>query len=1365
MSNTTDSDANNHDPAAPNDPARQEQEIAPAEGQWEDSATVDDNEASEEAYEPEDLPERQINVDLYLPQEEIDDNFDLAPASPEYTKEQLSFQKRLIELRAQEKAPSVRRSRFLLQLPIDSWEYTPPEPALTKEQLEFQQRFIEACKNEEPSNIINEYRDQQGFPPQISESVKTVLLSQPIHFRQPPAPRNAFNSKGLPARDNPAILMDNSATQPADIPQTNPRAKRKTLSDYDRTDILCILTPTSPAAFQAVELVAATTEQHILKGLRQSSAKPSLDIALRMDTMIIDPVQGFAFGRDKMKSDLLISKGGQMRVSGRHFCIHVNANGSLMCKDTSTNGTVVDCQLLRPKNDPTDYGDSISLHNGTVIEVMVGAAPNAESMRFMVQVPDRSGVSLQYGSKLDQYIDFVEQLKRRQKEEQKRKEHGDHTGILLPPMPPFHHVLKADKLSTRANKVLVAGTEPYNHGMQWNGDDTYCVTMHIGKGAFASVYKLTRRADGELFAAKEIKKSAFAQRGVVDRRVDQELNIMKSLEHPNIVQYIGHHETPEYLYILMELVPQGDLQSVLQTQHVLSEFQCQAVASQICGALKYLHERDITHRDIKPDNILIQSNSPYVFKLSDFGLSKMVKDETFLTSFCGTYLYCAPEVYPGYAEYNRGKSKPAQKRRRAKDNSSKPTAKKPYTSAVDTWSIAAVLYHLLCGHAPFTGTTENLGATILENIMSTVISYSKLEAVGVSQDAIDFLNKMLVIEPSMRMSDVACLSHPWIVTETKHKEHTQDTEWTAQVGAELEEHKTRDTERAEEDEVFAFQVQSQLSINNKPHEQDSVDLEMLPPEDLKDIEEMVEDMGQPQQRRPSREDLAETFDPSFGDYVDHYPTHSQVQAIQQRQGNELMFGQIPPEALRSSGVLGRETRRALGIPSQDHRQNTTDESHYEGSSQISTTDYPTAQIQPAPAPSHYHIDSGEAAPSLLGAEALVDQLHMDSPMPDVSLADTDKQTSMAKTEGIHEQGPRAGAGNAQSTHSNDDLYTATRPRSSHRQDEPSTSMRASKRVKIHHEPQHEEPEAATVDSQMKDAERTAIDTADKQQVPPTATVGTEQNTSNIAATVPANQTSSPQEPSTPSSSSTTKANSGIATTATMAPISATAPIPSTVSTTATALVTAPAPPKTTAPTTPLAPPPPPGPVCYGTLKVTSDSIPFGVIALTKRVTTFGRHPACDYTWPDPLDNRVPKFAIDVAFWRRNIERSLSKTPNLRWEKDKEIKATISTRTSGAIFVNGIMLEKGSGGLWYGVLKTGDLVCVFNGGKEKLEFMVEIKIGKSRGVRKQGEVFEVVKMDDKGPSAASSHSEDQGVQSGSRNPSHDAAQAPAAPTAS
>lgn len=105
----------------------------------------------------------------------------------------------------------------------------------------------------------------------------------------------------------------------------------------------------------------------------------------------------------------------------------------------------------------------------------------------------------------------------------------------------------------------------------------------------------------------------------------------------------------------MEYVPYGDLMTYINTGQVMPEYLCKQVARQICQALDYLHRQNVTHRDIKPDNILVASNEPFVVKLSDFGLSKVVTgDDTFLKTFCGTLLYCAPEVYPGYDRYNLG---------------------------------------------------------------------------------------------------------------------------------------------------------------------------------------------------------------------------------------------------------------------------------------------------------------------------------------------------------------------------------------------------------------------------------------------------------------------------------------------------------------------------------------------------------------------------------------------------------------------------------------------------------------------------------------------------------------------------------------
>ncbi|KAL8691795.1 MAG: hypothetical protein Q9218_003071, partial [Villophora microphyllina] len=536
------------------------------------------------------------------------------------------------------------------------------------------------------------------------DSVATEALA-PDHYEKKEqqakedTARNFHQNGDLPYFD-PNSSMEQPATQHVAVPRVNPTGGLfANLSDEDRSDILCILSPNTPAAFEAVKLVAENTPQHILHydpvlkdavtptggsteeapqqdkatedddkmavdddasaEAKKQPAKHPLEIALRLNSKIRNPVNGFAFGRDPKKADILISTSAQQRISGLHFRIYLNNKGSLMCQDESINGTWVDGKYLRKDGQSSEFGPRWTVHDNNLIELLYGET--GDVMRFTVRIPDRTGVSQAYGRRLDAYIGFLGQLYRQNDQEFKRKTAGIDVEAPDAPILPFAEVLQGQKLSSNAIDNLVAGTEPYYHGMHWNGGVTYQVTGKIGKGAFATVYKLVRRHDGEVLAVKEVDKTNFVKRGNTSLKVTQELNIMKRLQH-----YIDHHETPRYLYIVMEHVSHGDLQTCLNGGRPrFQEYHCQSVASQMCQALKYLHDCSITHRDIKPDNILISSIDPYEFKLSDFGLSKVVNhEETFLKSFCGTLLYCAPEVYPGYDA--RQQATP-RKRRRAKD--------------------------------------------------------------------------------------------------------------------------------------------------------------------------------------------------------------------------------------------------------------------------------------------------------------------------------------------------------------------------------------------------------------------------------------------------------------------------------------------------------------------------------------------------------------------------------------------------------------------------------------------------------------------------------------------------------------------------
>lgn len=294
--------------------------------------------------------------------------------------------------------------------------------------------------------------------------------------------------------------------------------------------------------------------------------------------------------------------------------------------------------------------------------------------------------------------------------------------------------------------------------MHWDGGPKYnCIDL-LGKGAFASVYRLANKTDGQLFAAKELDKRKFIKNGGMnDSKLNNEMRIMERINHPNIVQFVEYHEHNPYLYIIMEYVPFGDLQQFLSSNGTMSESLGRTMAQQVFNATSYLHSQNITHRDIKPDNILIADASPASFtvKLSDFGLSKVVKDnDTFLKTFCGTLLYCAPEVFPQYGSWaaeNITKTKDRDQQHRYRE----------YSQSVDVWSFGAVLWYSVVGLPPYEGVIDNTGRGMFERIMTEALDTRPLIESEISGNAMDLMLSTLRIDPVIRPTALQCLSHPW----------------------------------------------------------------------------------------------------------------------------------------------------------------------------------------------------------------------------------------------------------------------------------------------------------------------------------------------------------------------------------------------------------------------------------------------------------------------------------------------------------------------------------------------------------------------------------------------------------------------------
>lgn len=247
--------------------------------------------------------------------------------------------------------------------------------------------------------------------------------------------------------------MDEEPTQKTQ-PFLDPRRRGacSLLSEEDEVDVLCILRPSSPAAYQAVKLVAATTPQYILQnkdmseiskcgdqslleegGTPQALSEPGsltgdldvatppcetfkgsgppLDIALRLSSKLKDPCLGFTFGRLSQRCDLLIMEGRNTTISGMHFRIFVKENSVPMLEDTSTNGTLVDGTLLHPSLPASEKRRMLT--TGCRIEVFCDSnATNEYMMRFIVEIPKRPRFPDQWRLKLGNYLQFVYQLER-----------------------------------------------------------------------------------------------------------------------------------------------------------------------------------------------------------------------------------------------------------------------------------------------------------------------------------------------------------------------------------------------------------------------------------------------------------------------------------------------------------------------------------------------------------------------------------------------------------------------------------------------------------------------------------------------------------------------------------------------------------------------------------------------------------------------------------------------------------------------------------------------------------------------------------------------------------------------------------------
>jgi hypothetical protein len=261
----------------------------------------------------------------------------------------------------------------------------------------------------------------------------------------------------------------------------------------------------------------------------------------------------------------------------------------------------------------------------------------------------------------------------------------------------------------------------------------------IGKGKFGVVNLGIHKKTGNKVAIKIINKSSIKTQED-NQLVRSEIDIMKLCHHPNIVKLLDHFENSEFIFIVMEYIEGGTLNQYLKKKNFnFSERQIAILINQIGNGLKYLHKYGIIHRDLKPDNIMLTEQSDKgIIKIMDFGLSKIAGYNEGLIDGYGTLSYVAPEVL----------------------------LRIPYNKEVDIWSMGIILYYMLCGKFPFYGPDEE--------IIAKRICYGDLEFDDEnweirSKKVIDLIEKVLVKDPSKRISIDEFLNHSWFKKNMKQK--------------------------------------------------------------------------------------------------------------------------------------------------------------------------------------------------------------------------------------------------------------------------------------------------------------------------------------------------------------------------------------------------------------------------------------------------------------------------------------------------------------------------------------------------------------------------------------------------------------------
>ena len=682
-----------------------------------------------------------------------------------------------------------------------------------------------------------------------------------------------------------------------------------------------------------------------------------------------------------------------------------------------------------------------------------------------------------------------------------------------------------------------------------------------------------------------------------------------------------------------------------------------------------------------------------------------------------------------------------------------------YQQSVDTWAFAAVMYHLMCGRPPFTGSGEGHGAAMLQTVMSHPVDYRRLTGAGISPEGVDFVQKMLVLEPSERATDAECLAHPWIIELTGAEKADEDMQGSEELPA-------------IEEGVPGLDA-SQLSLQENPAPEtadDGGEEEHLDADEIPQSHRSERLTSEYEYSRTAGLQLDESYAslPSYGTIPRMYNANNVRHDPGERAGNRL-FGEIGNSALRSSGVLEPTAYAALDMTMNSSHDGSVSalsdgddgmESNNDATDSHVTNNSQVAQNPPPPPHHPRHSNAfitSEPALSLLGTEAQIGQLNMASPESGHSMPSPETKPTTPKLPSSRDQSPSA---------------TAVTGSKRFGRDLESDTGHKAKRAKAHHSSANPRSRRSSADAsskqrppstgghRVKDGQPSRHGSLPEPQPHQVASVegaGNNQGQqpretaqdAQIEAESSRAQEPHRQVPIVPGPQVITKRRKGSSNRS---------------NSTSTSTIQ-----DTPAPSAEFKVPRVPERPTLGKLSVVPGSLSGFVqkakgaektirdrqskefneqfaINLKTRFLVFGRceeemipyweDPKADYThitWPNSFDLRVGRKALQIDFWRPGIEADEAEGKD--WVRPNDFWAIIASHSTAPIAVNGVSFTQAKDRFLYGRLYTGDIITFFDEQKpgkpaEFLKFECEFYRGMSKQRRPEGEPFTIEEERDK-----------------------------------